>query len=310
MAPEPIDDDDLRTVHDASYVDMVKAASDPARRPSEGELQRFGLATSDNPVFARMHELVRGVVASTVTAVDLVATGRARRAGSGAAGAPAATAPVSSASGKRPGEIFLWIAFGLAIAGTLAMLFLIKAPVDDRGERIPGGPNAFGGLTVAEIARAQNSVERQPGEVREQVLDPRRDRRVRIAIARLRRRRRVARRLGGARGLRGGGLRVQRRGGGRGRSREQADRAAPADGAAGHGVMAAARRPHTHVRSSTTSVTDCRSAEFAPTMISNSPGSTTRSIRLSHIAKCEGSSVNVTTRDSPGESVTPERPCC
>lgn len=86
VAPEPIDDDDLRTVHDASYVDMVKAASDPARRPSDGELQRFGLATSDNPVFAGMHELVRGVVASTVTALDLVATGRTRRAASFAGG--------------------------------------------------------------------------------------------------------------------------------------------------------------------------------------------------------------------------------
>lgn len=52
-------------------------------------------------------------------------------------------------SAKRPGEIFLWIAFGFAILGTLAMLFLLKAPVDDRGEPIPGGPNAFGGLTEA-----------------------------------------------------------------------------------------------------------------------------------------------------------------
>jgi hypothetical protein len=84
------------------------------------------------------------------------ARGRAGRAASGAAGAsatstgtPTGTSTASPTSGKRPGEIFLWIAFGLAIAGTLAMLFILKAPVDDRGEPIPGGANAFGGLTMA-----------------------------------------------------------------------------------------------------------------------------------------------------------------
>ena len=76
------------------------------------------------------------------------ARGRAGRGTSGTADA-ATSSPSPAASGKRPGEMFLWIAFGLAIAGTAAMLFLIKAPVDDRGEPIPGGPNAFGGLTIA-----------------------------------------------------------------------------------------------------------------------------------------------------------------
>jgi len=86
VAPAAIGDDDLRTVHDERYVAVVRAASAPATRPSDPELQRHGLATADNPVFDRMHELVRGVVAATVTAVDLVATGRALRAASLAGG--------------------------------------------------------------------------------------------------------------------------------------------------------------------------------------------------------------------------------
>lgn len=75
--------------------------------------------------------------------------GRAGRGTSGTTADAATSSAAPAASGKRPGELFLWIAFGLAIAGTAAMLFLIKAPVDDRGEPIPGGPNAFGGLTIA-----------------------------------------------------------------------------------------------------------------------------------------------------------------
>ncbi len=86
VTPMPVDDDDLRTVHDADYIDVVREASDPARRPPDVELQRHGLATADNPVFPRMHELVRGVVAATVTAVELVATGEALRASSFAGG--------------------------------------------------------------------------------------------------------------------------------------------------------------------------------------------------------------------------------
>ena len=86
VPPEPISDDDLLTVHDPRYVDIVRAASERATRPADFELQRHGLATSDNPVFDRMHELVRGVVASTVTAVDMVAKGEALRAASFAGG--------------------------------------------------------------------------------------------------------------------------------------------------------------------------------------------------------------------------------
>src|SRR5690606_33638993 len=80
VPPRPVSDDDLLTVHDERYVGLVRAASAPSSRPPDPELQRHGLATADNPVFPRMHQLVRGVVAATVTAVDLVAAGAARRA--------------------------------------------------------------------------------------------------------------------------------------------------------------------------------------------------------------------------------------
>lgn len=88
--------------------------------------------------------------------------GRAGRAAAGPTAGARATSPSSSTSGKRPGEVFLWAAFALAIVGTLAMLFVLKAPVDDRGEPIPGGSNAFGGLTIA--AREAVSGEPLPDE--------------------------------------------------------------------------------------------------------------------------------------------------
>ncbi len=85
VPPRPVTDEDLLTVHDERYVAMVKAASSPSR-PADAQLQRHGLATADNPAFPRMHELVRGVVAATVTAVELVASGEALRAASLAGG--------------------------------------------------------------------------------------------------------------------------------------------------------------------------------------------------------------------------------
>jgi acetoin utilization protein AcuC len=80
VSPRHVSDDDLLTVHDPRYVEAVKAASATASRPPDAQLQRYGLATADNPVFDRMHGLVKGVVAATVTALDLVAKGEALRA--------------------------------------------------------------------------------------------------------------------------------------------------------------------------------------------------------------------------------------
>jgi len=77
VAPTHITDDDLLTVHDRAYVQAVKALS--AGGPTAGAA-RWGLGTSDNPIFAGMHELVRLVCSGTVTAMDLVASSAATKA--------------------------------------------------------------------------------------------------------------------------------------------------------------------------------------------------------------------------------------
>ena len=77
VTPAPLPDKALLDVHDARFVEAVKAAS---RGDTVPDAQLYGLGTSDNPIFAGMHEAVLGVVAATVTAVELVASGRAKRA--------------------------------------------------------------------------------------------------------------------------------------------------------------------------------------------------------------------------------------
>lgn len=77
VAPAPITDDDLRTVHDADYVAVVKALSAGGKAE---DAAHYGLGTADNPIFPGMHELVSLVCAGTVTAMELVTTGAAQRA--------------------------------------------------------------------------------------------------------------------------------------------------------------------------------------------------------------------------------------
>lgn len=77
VSPAPLSERALLEVHDGRFVEAVKAASRGEDVPSA---QAYGLGTSDNPIFAGMHEAVMGVVAATVTAVDLVASGARRRA--------------------------------------------------------------------------------------------------------------------------------------------------------------------------------------------------------------------------------------
>ncbi len=77
VAPGPGTDDDLLTVHDADYVEAVRTVSDD---PGARVDPRFGLGTQDVPIVPRMHEMSRAVVGSTLTAAELVATGRVRRA--------------------------------------------------------------------------------------------------------------------------------------------------------------------------------------------------------------------------------------
>ncbi len=76
--PEPATDEDLGTVHYASYVDRVKKAG-----RGEGdleELQDYGLGTQDNPIFPDMHLACARVVGGTIRASRLVMNGEARHA--------------------------------------------------------------------------------------------------------------------------------------------------------------------------------------------------------------------------------------
>lgn len=73
----PIPERELARVHSTRYIDAVRHAS---HGEPEDEAYSYGLGTGDNPIFPDMHELVLRVCSGTVTAVELVASGAARRA--------------------------------------------------------------------------------------------------------------------------------------------------------------------------------------------------------------------------------------
>jgi acetoin utilization protein AcuC len=76
-APTTAPDDLLQLVHDPMYVASVKRAPDDLM----GRLSlRYGLGTSDVPVFARMHESAALVTGATVDAARAVWTGAAQHA--------------------------------------------------------------------------------------------------------------------------------------------------------------------------------------------------------------------------------------
>jgi acetoin utilization protein AcuC len=79
-APAPADDDTLRTVHTADYIEAVKAASVDPR------VRGYGLGTPDNPTFPGMHEASALIAGATVAAAEAVWTGRVRHAASIAGG--------------------------------------------------------------------------------------------------------------------------------------------------------------------------------------------------------------------------------
>ena len=77
IEPRDATDEELLTVHAPEYVDAVRrVSSDPSARVDP----RFGLGTEDVPVTSGMHEMSRAVVGSTLTAAELVASGRVTRA--------------------------------------------------------------------------------------------------------------------------------------------------------------------------------------------------------------------------------------
>jgi acetoin utilization protein AcuC len=72
--PVQATDERLETVHDAVYLDVVKAAGSGRRIPG------FGFESADNPTFPRMHEASALVAGATVRAAEAVWTGEVARA--------------------------------------------------------------------------------------------------------------------------------------------------------------------------------------------------------------------------------------
>lgn len=75
---------EIEAVHDVAYIEAVRAASaDPAPRPG---YMAFGLGSDDVPLAAGMHEAALHVCGATLTAAELVMSGRAKRVFSPAGG--------------------------------------------------------------------------------------------------------------------------------------------------------------------------------------------------------------------------------
>ncbi|PRY30326.1 acetoin utilization protein AcuC [Umezawaea tangerina] len=80
IAPDAATDDDIERVHEAAYLNAVRAA------PHAAWDVGHGLGTSDNPVFERMHEASALIVGGTMEAARRIASGEADRAVSIAGG--------------------------------------------------------------------------------------------------------------------------------------------------------------------------------------------------------------------------------
>ena len=67
LPPEPASDDQLRRLHEARYIDTVKAfARDPDQRPEAG------IGPGDCPAFAEMHPISAAVAGGSIAAMDLI----------------------------------------------------------------------------------------------------------------------------------------------------------------------------------------------------------------------------------------------
>lgn len=81
--PRPVDDRALERIHHRDYIRVVRAVSDGNHHP---DAYRYGLGTSDNPIFEGMHDAIVQICGATVAAVELVASGAALRAANFAGG--------------------------------------------------------------------------------------------------------------------------------------------------------------------------------------------------------------------------------
>jgi len=76
VSASPATDEELALVHDRSYIQAVRRASE---RPHHAEV-RFGIGTGDDPAFADMHDAAALVVGATLKAAREVIDGRFDRA--------------------------------------------------------------------------------------------------------------------------------------------------------------------------------------------------------------------------------------
>ena len=73
-APEPASDAELELIHDPAYIAAVRQAGDTGSLPGAA---RFGLGTSDDPIFPAMHEASALIAGATLAAARAVLSGEA-----------------------------------------------------------------------------------------------------------------------------------------------------------------------------------------------------------------------------------------
>ncbi|NRD76142.1 acetoin utilization protein AcuC [Bacillus sp. BRMEA1] len=74
IPPRFATEDELKLIHDPSYIEAVKKAGN-GQLP-QGIAENYGLGTEDTPIFSNMHEASSLLVGGTLTAVDEVMSGR------------------------------------------------------------------------------------------------------------------------------------------------------------------------------------------------------------------------------------------
>lgn len=78
VPPRKATDEEILLVHKKDYVEAVKNAG--CSSLSDSKLESYGLNTDDTPAFPDMHEKSKSIVGATLTAVDLIMTGKTKKA--------------------------------------------------------------------------------------------------------------------------------------------------------------------------------------------------------------------------------------